>query len=229
MNKQLKMINNKLSNVLTKDDPNLKTMIKEIIQQMKEELIAYVSRKIEVLEGRLFDKEEENENLKSDIETLNKQIEEQNEEYKTLKRATEKSKNKTDETINNLEQYGRRNNLRIYGIQENNTEDAETTADVVVQTLNNKIENLNLAKQQIDISHRMGKQTNANGKHRQIIVKFVSRMTREKIMSRKKQLKGTNIFIGEDLTRLNNRVLTSIHKNKNKNDIKKNKKWNYIF
>ena len=91
------------------------------------------------------------------------------------------------------------------------------------------MENLDLTKQQIDITHRMGKQT--NGKHRQIIVKFVSRMTREKIMSRKKQLKGTDIFIGKDLTRLNNRVLTSMHKNKSKNGIKQtwSKNGNLFF
>ena len=183
MNKQLKMINTKLSNVLTKDDPNLKIMIKDIIQQMKEELIASVSHKIEVLEKRLFDKEEENDNLKSDIETLNKHIEEQNDEYKTLKRSTEKTKSKTDETINNLEQYGRRNNLRIYGVPEVNTEDSETTPDVLVKSLSIKMENLDLTTQKIDIPHRIGKQR--NGKHRQIKVKFMSRMTREKIMSRK--------------------------------------------
>ena len=162
MNQQLKLINEKLSNVLTKDDSNLKAMIKEIIKQMKEELIASVAHKIDVLEGRIFEKEEENENLKSDIETLNKQIEEQNEDYKTLERSIDESNKKTDEKINNLEQYGRRNNLRIYGTPEVDTEDAETIADAVVKTLNDKMENLNLTKQHIDITHRMGKQTNGN-------------------------------------------------------------------
>ena len=85
---------------------------------------------------------------------------------------------------------------------------------MVLKILNEKMENLNLTKNHIDISHRMGTQT--NGTDRQIMVKFVSRITREKIMSRKKEMKGTNIFICEDLKRLNYRVLTSMHKNKNK-------------
>ena len=96
LSEQLKMINHKLSNVLTKDDVNLKSMIKEIVQQMKVELIATVSNKIDVLEGRLLDKEEENEKLLTQNDTLNKQIDKQNDEYKTLKSSQSQSNQTTN-------------------------------------------------------------------------------------------------------------------------------------
>ena len=51
------------------------------------------------------------------------------------------------------------------------------------------------------------------------MVKFVSRMTRDTVISRKKELKGSDIFVAEYLTRLNNKVLTSLRKKK-ENEIK---------
>lgn len=214
---QLKLINQKLSNVLTKDDVNLKKMIKEIVKEMKDELIASVSHKIDVLESRLFAKEEETDKLNTKIETLNKTIDEQNEKYNKLKSSAETSTNKVVKKINELEQYGRRNNIRINGIPEVGTEDADTTTHTVIETLNNKIENLNLTPQQIDISHRLGPQL--PGKKRQIIVKFVSRMIREKVITNRRKFKGTDIFICEDLTKMNNDVLSSLRL-KQKDEIK---------
>lgn len=66
---------------------------------------------------------------------------------------------------------------------------------------------LDLREGNIDIAHRIGKKK--NGK-RQIIVRFQSRMIRDKIMKYKKLMKGTGIFISEDLTRLNNYVLACV-------------------
>ena len=124
--------------------------------------------------------------------------------------------------VNDLEQYGRRNSIRIYGVPEKGSENAEDTSETVINLLNDRIEDLNLTRENIDIAHRLGDQTSGKEDkkkkpgNRHIIVKFVSRMTREKIISRKKQMKGTHIFIGENLTRMKNySVLTSMHKNKN--------------
>jgi hypothetical protein len=48
--------------------------------------------------------------------------------------------------------------------------------------------------------------------HRQIIVRFVSRMKRDKLLRNRKYLKGSNIFVSEDLTRVNMHVLMVIKK-----------------
>ena len=49
--KQLEEINRKLSNVLRKDDDFLRDLINEMFQQMKEEFLGSVYKRIEILEG----------------------------------------------------------------------------------------------------------------------------------------------------------------------------------
>ena len=64
-------MNKKLENVLTKDDSNLKELIKNLIKEMKTEIVESVTHRIELLENKLFEKEKENVNLKETIEALN--------------------------------------------------------------------------------------------------------------------------------------------------------------
>lgn len=49
-------------------------------------------------------------------------------------------------------------------------------------------------------------------KPRQIIVKLNSRMKRDEILRIRRDLKGTNIFVSEDLTPTNNHVLACLRK-----------------
>ena len=76
-----------------------------------------------------------------------------------------------------------------------------------MQTLNENIEDLNLNLADIDISHRLDK-GHPTG-HIQIIVKFISRHNRDRVIRNRKVLKGKYIFINEDLTKLNQTVLTT--------------------
>ena len=43
-------------------------------------------------------------------------------------------------------------------------------------------------------------------------MKFVSRMTRDDVFRGRKSLKGSNIYINEDLTPINNHILTCVRK-----------------
>ena len=76
VSKQLEEINKKLSNVLQKDDGFLRILIKELFQQMKDEFLRSVYKRIEILEGRLFEKDQDNDKLLGSIDVLKKQIEE---------------------------------------------------------------------------------------------------------------------------------------------------------
>ena len=116
---------------------------------------------------------------------------------------------KARKATNELGQYSRRNNIRIDGLSDNGNEDAETTTNIVIDLLNKNIKDLNLNRSDIDTAHRLGK---VKGGKRQVIVKFVSRLTRDIVMRGKKIFKGTGIYINEDLTVLNFLVLASLRK-----------------
>ncbi|XP_053373645.1 uncharacterized protein LOC128546645 [Mercenaria mercenaria] len=122
---ELKQINKKLENVMTKNDETLKTLIKETIQTMKEELLASTEKKVEILEGKLFEKEKEIDKMKTeydkmkeDISRLSKDMSDQNANIDRYKYEMRDNALKTDEYLNDCEQYSRVNNIRIFGIPE---------------------------------------------------------------------------------------------------------------
>lgn len=164
--KELKQINLKLSNVMTKDDGKLKEMIKEIIQQMKNELTKSVEKKIEVLESAIFDKNEENDKLKTEVKKLNETIQMQNTENDALRQEVEKNKMQMCKAINDHEQYSRSNNIRINGLTETITknkegkdigEDAYATRKKVVKELHKYLPGLEITDHDVDVAHRLGK------------------------------------------------------------------------
>lgn len=191
MNRQLSEINKNLSNVITKDDGFLRELIREMFQQMKDEFLKSVSHRIDILEGKLFEKEEENDRLRNAIAGLNKEIDAQKSENLKLLEQLERNSVAADERINDLEQYGRRNNIRINGIPEVGEESPERTSKVAIETLNRYIENLDLKREEIDIAHRLGKKK--EGRHRQIILKFQSRMKRDAVLNNRKNLYYFNL------------------------------------
>ena len=109
---------------------------------------------------------------------------------------------------NNLEQYGRRNNIVIVGVPESPNETAEETSKIAAETLNARMPDTNIRRCDIDIAHRLGQKQ--DNKPRAVIMRFVSRMTRNNIVRNRKTLKGSNIYINEDLTKLNHKVLKCV-------------------
>ncbi len=80
-------------------------------------------------------------------------------------------------------------------------------ADETISLLSKKL-GLKLESKDVDVAHRLGKYT--PNKNRPVIVKFVRRQTKIDIMQRAKLLKGTGVFINEDLTKINAEVLSSL-------------------
>ena len=115
MNRQLTEISKELSNVITKDDGILRELIRDIFQQMKDEFLQGVSHRIELLEGKLFEKDEENDKLRKEITSLNNNLEDQKAENQKLVDQIQTVNDTAEARINDLEQYGRRNKLRISG------------------------------------------------------------------------------------------------------------------
>ncbi len=130
--------------------------------------------------------------LASEIEVLKLKLQEKDDRISQLEKAVE---TKVDE----LEQYGRRNNLRIYGVQETKGED---TDDVVLNVAEKM--GVVLDATDIDRSHRIGK---TSTQARPIIVKFIGYGPRSSMFTNKKKLKDSKITVKEDLTACRLQVL----------------------
>ena len=215
--KQLKEINKKLSNVLRKDDGFLRDLIKDMFQQMKEEFLGSVYKRIEILEGKLFEKDQDNDTLLKSIDVLKQRIEEKNLKIEEQKAENKKLSDQIESVnldmsskLNDMEQYSRKTNIRINGIPETGYETAEDTTLKVIDTLNKTLKDINVQNEHINIAHRLGKKKTTVP--RQIIVKFHSRMKRDELLKKRRELKGTNIYISEDLTPINQQVLACLRK-----------------
>ena len=195
--------------IYVSSDNGLKELIVDVFKQMKNELLKSVFHRIEILKTNLFDKNEENEKLKKEVESLKSDLNLRKEELIKTQQRIEVEVEKTQESFNDLEQYGRRNNIRINGLEEIGNETAESTTGNVVKTLNNLIPGANIRREDVDIAHRLGKK---DAKKRPVIVKFVSRMKKESVLKQRRNLKGTGIFLNEDLTRINQHVLACLRK-----------------
>lgn len=111
-----------------------------------------------------------------------------------------RNQNKTlNAKLDNLEQYTRRNNIRIYGVAEDSTSQEDT-----IRTLR-KHTKLNFTEENIESAYRMGKVTGSG--HRAIFVKFKSQQCKQVIMMNRGTLKGTIIIICDDLTKAKHEVL----------------------
>jgi hypothetical protein len=128
--------------------------------------------------------------LKSHITALEKTV---NHLQKNVNDLQHNLTTKTDE----LEQYGRRNGIRIFGIVEGQEEKID---DIVINTL--KIANPAVTIEKIGRCHRVGKKyAESRLKPRAIIVKFTSYRWKQEIMRNKKNFRGHDIFINDDLTK----------------------------
>ena len=177
-------IDKRLDHLATKDD------VRTIRVEM-EKACESLSRKVDVMEGRVYDTEKKQDGLANKIEAL------QNE--------NDRIKHELDETsyaIEELSQYGRRNNIKIYGLKEEwkaggSGETAEETVKKVVKLCTEDL-GCDIRERDIAIAHRLNKKR--EGKERSIIVRFVRRMDRNTVIRHRRALKGKPIVIVDDLS-----------------------------
>ncbi|CAB4023920.1 Hypothetical predicted protein [Paramuricea clavata] len=103
---------------------------------------------------------------------------------------------------NENEQYSRKYNLRIVGLNEN---DGENCVGEVIKLCKEKL-NVNVDERDIDRAHRLGPKA-LSGRSRTVIVKFKSYGAKAEICRQRKLLKGTQYYINEDLTKFNIELL----------------------
>jgi predicted transcriptional regulator len=118
-----------------------------------------------------------------------------------------------EEKCNDNEQYSRRYNVRIYGVNNSTSADSygydakEDCFKTVIEFCRNEL-GIEVKHEEIDRAHRVGK-PNRDGA-RALIVKFKSYESKRKIMINKRKLKGKKLYVNEDLTWLNQQLLKRV-------------------
>lgn len=102
--------------------------------------------------------------------------------------------------LDDLEQYQRRQCLRVFGVEEGADEDTDVKAIEIARKIG-----VDLSIEDIDRSHRIGVRN--NDRPRPIIIKFVSYRKRSEVFHSKKNLKGSGVTIREDLTKMRHSLL----------------------
>ena len=153
--------------------------------------------KIDVMQPMLKHKDDEIKTLKSEIEEKNKRIGDLESKVVNL-----------EKSHNDLEQYGRRQSIRLNNVPLPDVADCE---QVVLNVLNKAMpvhEKINA--DEIERCHPIGK-PNRKG-NRQVIVKFLSYKTKARVYGARFNLK--NIYMSEDLTKSNQAVALMLLKSK---------------
>ena len=128
--------------------------------------------------------------LSTEIKQLkesNSQLSEVNDDLAKKNVDLERRLAEVESANDNLEQYSRRNSLRMSGFAESPNESTEDIVLAIARELDIQLDNCD-----IDRSHRVGKigQKGSSGqpKHREIIVKFATYNARQRLDSKRKEI-----------------------------------------
>ncbi|XP_033730300.1 uncharacterized protein LOC117319636 [Pecten maximus] len=165
-----------------------------IVKKLKEELQTEIHREneelVNSLKWRISTLGTENEDLKESVNVLEQ-------------RETDSEANIGDleNQLNDLEQHGRKNSIRISGLRDPSArESVEECVKNVVEFANTQL-TVPLCPEDIDIAHRLGGFDTA--RKRSVIVKFTHRRKKQEIIRARRILRGSGFTVSEDLTRTN--------------------------
>ncbi|KAK7499843.1 hypothetical protein BaRGS_00008934 [Batillaria attramentaria] len=169
-------------------------------------MIIEMKNSMDKMNGEIFELRQERDKLKKDIAD-SKRMEE---ELKRIATEAKLEASLAHRRTSDLEQYTRRNNIRVFGVEET---DKETPADCeakVIKVLHDKMGLRQVNGDHIEIAHRTGQKPESHtDPPRPIIVRFVSRKTVQAVFQNKKKMRQTNHVIVEDLTAENYNLLFS--------------------
>lgn len=207
-------------------DPDImKDVVPIIMCQLKPSLEQTIKQSVEFAVAGAVSKamEEAMENFKSEV--LKPLLDQKDAEIKTLKdeavirdekvKALEAKVDKLSLGLNDLEQYGRRHNIRLNNVP---LEDTSNCESVVLGILNRALtESEPFSSSDIDRCHPIGRPNKKN--NRQIIVRFSSYQAKAKAYDARFNL--SNIYMTEDFTPTNQKVVSHLVQMKKAKRIKK--------
>ena len=192
---------------LTSEYSDIHDIIKKIF--CEDDFVSALERCMEkVISKRQREYEEKIERQEGDIHDLKVALEKKEDEVQSLTSSMKKLDSKIEafeNRANDLEQYSRRNSVRVFGVPETST---ESTDNLVLNVVSDRL-GCTMTKADIDRSHRSGKPRSDN-KPRPILVKLCSYRMKAELIKDRRKLKGSGISIQEDLTQFNHKLLMQL-------------------
>lgn len=146
--------------------------------------LEFTQQEVDQLKSNAKEYDKERKEFKTKIENLLQQVESSSLKIKDL-----------EEKVTYQEDYNRRKNLRISGLEERRDETWEQTSAAVTSLLESKLQ---LPGVVLERAHRVGPRQDT--KPRTVVARFTRYCDREAAIRRGSHLKGTNIFLNEDLS-----------------------------
>ena len=205
------LLTERLNEIKREINANIQKEVKHIHKEIANIKVSVnrLEDKTAQLEGKTFDMENTIEKMERNGDKLMEENRKLREEVSQLSHALKSQNN----DINDLEQYTRRNSIRIYGLDDpDRKETSQVTTERVLKVLNTDLE-MQVQPRDIDIAHRMG--TFMESGNRPVICKFVSRTLKMQTITRRRKLKGTRTVIREDLTLKNAKLLEKVSASEN--------------
>lgn len=145
-----------------------------------------------------------------EIESLKTNISHKDKQVKVL----ETKVNKLTKGLNDLEQYGRRQNLRLNNVPLDEDADCEV---VVIDIINRALpEGESISAADIDRCHPLGRPNKKN--NRQVMIKFKTYKTKAQVYEARFNL--SNVYMSEDFTPTNQKVIDELVKCKKSKRVK---------
>lgn len=177
--------------------PEMRALFKEQLPEIRAMMTELMQETVQNLNEEVHNLKEENQRLWQSNDNLAKRL------------------TQVEQDNDSLEQYSRRNSIRVSGVPEVASEDTDKVIIHIAETLDVPIN-----RSDIDRSHRVGRIDNrgsgdgaAGGRrrHRDIIVKFATYNAKQRLYSKRKDLRENedmrHLYINEDLTRLRSKLL----------------------
>lgn len=165
----------------------------DVVQRVTGKLqdsLAHNTELLQSIENKIESTMEKVNKLESDVSVLKSKVKPIDGLVTEVRRLETNMSQETDD----IRQYLRRNNLRIFGIPESNDESTDQLVLKVARDID-----VPMKLSDIDRSHRVGK---PGGQHpRAVLCKFVSYAVRRQFIAKRRQLKGSSVSIKEDLCR----------------------------
>lgn len=179
-------------------------MLEAIVNKLGQKLTQKIEEQLENLTTKF-------EKMESKLNNVSNELNKISEKLTSLEGATQTNQKEVaiiKDKLDIMEQNTRRNTLRMIGVKEDGN---EQLLSKVLNIINEALK-VKCSHWEIDNVYRVGKYNENQMKPRHIIITFVTYLKRNEIYTARRGLKGSGIFINEDLVETSYKLLLAAKK-----------------